>query len=358
LRRGGRHGHGGGDRPAGLKGDSRFNLEVSFVDEAHIVCTTLSSTGLELFEAAVGFDVLIVDEAAQSVELSTLVPLRLGIRQAVLVGDPQQLPATVFSRGGARSGYDVSLFERLTRAPTRLVAHMLDTQYRMHPAISAFPSRYFYQGRLRDGGCVGGGAWRQSWHEVAAGGPLAPPLLFCDLATSAERGGGRQSRANEPEAQLVVALYQTLCRTFPDEQLAARRRVGVITPYAQQLSLLKRLFERALGPRWAAEVDVNTVDGFQGREKDIILFSCVRSAGNAGGGGAGGGIGFLDDLRRMNVALTRARHSLFVVGRCVLPRAACSLAACLLLLLLHCRRRRRRRCRWQRSDDYSTRRDA
>ena len=100
----------------------------------------------------------------------------------------------------------MSLFERLTRAPTCLVAHMLDTQYRMHPAISAFPARYFYKGRPRDGACVGGEAWHQSWHGGES--PLGPPLLFLDLANSAESGGSGLSRSNEPEARLVVALYQ------------------------------------------------------------------------------------------------------------------------------------------------------
>ena len=101
------------------------------------------------------------------------------------------------------------------------------------------------------------------------------------VAAGLKSAGLRVGRFASPHVERLNERVLIDGEEVPDEQLAARRRVGVITPYAQQLSLLKRLFERALGPRWAAEVDVNTVDGFQGREKDIILFSCVRSAGNA-----------------------------------------------------------------------------
>eukprot|EP00937_MAST-01D_sp_MAST-1D-sp2_P006031 g6031.t1 len=331
----GRGGGGAGGGRGRVSSSARTALETSLLDSAHIVCTTLSSTGLDAFEDAEPFDILIVDEAAQSVELSTLVPLRLGIRQCILVGDPKQLPATVFARGGARSGYDISLFERLATRHARaaLRPHLLDTQYRMHPAISAFPSRYFYDGRVRDGDCVGSAKWRAPWHGAHGLALTAAPLQFLDLASSAESSARSLSRRNAPEARLCVALLRALLELCPeafsgegehcagaasaasaavDKSRGVAPRVAMLTPYTDQLQLLNQQCLAAFGDETARLVEVSTVDGYQGREADVVIFSCVRSAG--AGGSARHSIGFVDDLRRMNVALTRARLSLYVVG--------------------------------------------
>lgn len=126
-----------------------------------------------------------------------------------------------------------------------------------------------------------------------------------DLDSKEERGG--TSLANTDEARLAVHLYGQL-RTLTGG-LSAQSRVAVITPYSQQANLLRRLFSELLGPHYERLVEVNTVDAFQGREANIVIFSCVRAAGSHG-------IGFLSDVRRMNVALTRAKHFLFVIARC------------------------------------------
>lgn len=126
-----------------------------------------------------------------------------------------------------------------------------------------------------------------------------------DLDSKEERGG--TSMANTDEAHLAVHLYGQL-RTLTGG-LSAQSRVAVITPYSQQANLLRRLFSTFLGPPYERLVEVNTVDAFQGREANIVIFSCVRAAGSHG-------IGFLNDVRRMNVALTRAKHFLFVIARC------------------------------------------
>ena len=115
----------------------------------HIVMTTLGSAGSKTIASAVKFEVVVVDEAAQSSEPSTLVALQLGSSHAILVGDPQQLPATIFSVSGRSTKYDRSLFQRLEEAGNPV--HMLDTQYRMHPTISSFPRQIFYDGSLLDG---------------------------------------------------------------------------------------------------------------------------------------------------------------------------------------------------------------
>lgn len=120
-----------------------------------------------------------------------------------------------------------------------------------------------------------------------------------------ERGG--TSLSNTDEARLAVHLYTQLRNLTGG--IATTKRVAVITPYSQQSKLLKRLFNEFLGPQFERLVEVNTVDAFQGREANIVIFSCVRAAGSHG-------IGFLSDVRRMNVALTRAKYFLFVIARC------------------------------------------
>lgn len=109
------------------------------------------------------------------------------------------------------------------------------------------------------------------------------------------------------EATLAVKIYQSLVREFGI--YVSTNKVSIITPYAQQASLLRRTFSQALGYDYSQSVEVNTVDSFQGREANIVIFSCVRASGNKG-------IGFLSDVRRMNVALTRAKHLLLVIARC------------------------------------------
>ncbi|CAM9411329.1 unnamed protein product [Chrysoparadoxa australica] len=273
-------------------------LEVTMLDEAHIVFTTLSSSGLPCIDSSRPFQVVVVDEAAQAVELSTLIPLRLGTSRCVLVGDPQQLPATVFSQASKASQYDRSLFQRLEHCDHEV--HLLDTQYRMHPAISAFPRRAFYGSQLQDGPNVKLIEYTRFFHQYVA----FQPFVFMDL----KRSGMERSSAsygNPAEAALAVNIYQTLCR-MPTTQLVTGN-VGVITPYREQVKVLKRHFQAALGPGYREEVQISTVDGFQGKEKDVIIVSCVRAEGSHG-------IGFLADVRRMNVALTRAKYGMFVIG--------------------------------------------
>ena len=129
--------------------DTRSKIEVDFLDSAHIVLTTLGSAGSKVLENCAKFEVVVIDEAAQSIEPSTLSALQLGSSHAVLVGDPQQLPATIFSMAGRKTKFDRSLFQRLDEAGHPV--HMLNMQYRMNPKISLFPRSIFYSGNLEDG---------------------------------------------------------------------------------------------------------------------------------------------------------------------------------------------------------------
>jgi len=279
-------------------------LENHVLNSSHIVLTTLGSAGSRIVEEARKFEVVVIDEAAQSSEMSTLIALQFGSSHAILVGDPQQLPATIFSVSGRSTKFDRSLFQRLEEAGHEV--HLLNTQYRMHPSISDFPRRIFYDGKLIDGPNVKNPEYGnplkraifQKFHSFQ-------PFTVLDLESTEERGGTSLSNTNE--AQLALHLFNNLRSATGG--LSAKSRVAVITPYAQQAALLRRTFANSVGTDYERFVEVNTVDAFQGREANIVIFSCVRAAGSKG-------IGFLSDVRRMNVALTRAKHFLFVIARC------------------------------------------
>ncbi|KAI8871673.1 P-loop containing nucleoside triphosphate hydrolase protein, partial [Ramicandelaber brevisporus] len=279
----------------------RKQVRNQILRETEILCCTLSSSGHEMLAGMnTTFETVIIDEAAQSVELDSLIPLKYGCRRCILVGDPNQLPPTVLSQAAQRKGYDQSLFVRLQRRNPSAV-HLLSIQYRMHPAISALPSRMFYNSQLTDGP---GLAVTQTapWHSDAAS--RFPPFRFFDVSEGRSHATHTGAQFNELECEIAVQLVESLCMSFP--QIDFCRRIGIITPYRKQRANIANLLISRFGHAVSAAIDVNTIDGFQGQEKDIIIFSCVRASHE--------GIGFLKDRRRINVALTRARKSLFVLG--------------------------------------------
>ncbi|XP_022980920.1 uncharacterized ATP-dependent helicase C29A10.10c-like [Cucurbita maxima] len=280
--------------------DARASLEASFANEAEIVFTTVSSSGRKLFSRlSHGFDMVVIDEAAQASEVAVLPPLSLGAARCVLVGDPQQLPATVISKAAGTLLYSRSLFERFQQAgcPTML----LSVQYRMHPQIRDFPSRYFYQGRLTDSESVA-----NLPDETYYKDPILRPYTFFDITHGREsHRGGSVSYQNIHEAQFCLRLYEHLQKTVKSLVLG-KVSVGIITPYKLQLKCLQREFEEVLNSEEGKDLYINTVDAFQGQERDVIIMSCVRASSH--------GVGFVADIRRMNVALTRARRALWVMG--------------------------------------------
>ncbi|KAJ1969700.1 DEAD-box type RNA helicase [Dispira parvispora] len=285
----------------GIESDRR-RIRDNILKRADILCCTLSGSGHELLNGiGCQFDTVVIDEAAQAVELSCLIPLRYQCRRCILVGDPNQLPPTVLSVEAAKYGYDQSLFVRLQKANPEAV-NLLSIQYRMHPEISVFPSRLFYDGQLQDGPNMAE-KQRAPWHDIS---DSFPPFLFLDVYQGRERLGRSKSVYNMVEVDLIIQFVQKLCNSCED--INFYQRIGIITPYRQQLFVLKQEFRKAFGPTIRETIQFNTVDGFQGQEKDIIIFSCVRASDR------GSNIGFLSDMRRMNVALTRARKSLFVFG--------------------------------------------
>ncbi|CAK7263281.1 DEAD-box type RNA helicase [Sporothrix epigloea] len=284
----------------------RRQIQQKILNDAHVLCATLSGSGHEVFKNLnVEFETVIIDEAAQCVELSALIPLKYGCAKCVLVGDPKQLPPTVLSQSAARYGYDQSLFVRMQRNRPQDV-HLLDTQYRMHPEISIFPSQQFYDARLIDGGDMAK-LRRQPWHGDDSNTSLLGPYRFFDVEGVQARGNRGQSLVNDNEIRVALQLYKRFMGTFTSDSKTFMGKIGIITPYKAQLFALRQRFADLYGPGVLETVEFNTTDAFQGRECDVIIFSCVRASPT-------GGIGFMTDIRRMNVGLTRAKSSLWILG--------------------------------------------
>ncbi len=289
------------ERNAGREAElNRKKAQQAILDEAHVICATLSGSGHDMFQSLnIEFETVVIDEAAQCVEMSSLIPLKYGCVKCILVGDPKQLPPTVFSKEAAKFQYEQSLFVRMQNNFSDEV-HLLDTQYRMHPDISVFPSQTFYDGLLKDG--RGMLELRQRpWHASS----MLAPYRFFDVAGQHQSAPQGHSLVNIAEIEIAMALYDRLRTDFTGYDYSGR--IGIITPYKSQLKMLKDRFAKRYGPDIFDTVEFNTTDAFQGRESEIIIFSCVRAS-------PAGGIGFLQDIRRMNVGLTRAKSSLWVLG--------------------------------------------
>ena len=215
----------------------------------------------------------------------------------VLAGDHCQLPPTVISREAVAEGFAVSLFERLMQRYGETSAYRLSVQYRMHEQIMGFSSQWFYESSL-----VADNSVREhllyELPSVIRNDLTAGPVEFIDTAGAGydeELEGDGDSRLNASEAELIRRRVTSLL-----DAGVTPADIAVIAPYAAQVRKLRELLR-------VERLEIDTVDGFQGREKEAVLISLVRSNAN-------GEIGFLADVRRMNVALTRARRKLIVVG--------------------------------------------
>ncbi|KAH8114513.1 SEN1 N terminal-domain-containing protein [Phellopilus nigrolimitatus] len=278
----------------------RRKYRYDVLSEADVICSTLSGSGHEQLENF-DFSMVIIDEAAQAIELSSLIPLKYQSTQCIMVGDPQQLPPTVLSSEASKWGYDQSLFVRMQKQRPSAV-HLLSIQYRMHPEISRLPSRIFYEGRLHDGPDMDKKT-AQPWHVE----PKFGVYKFFSVTQGREEPGRiGHSLINREECKVVAAIYDRLRKQFPSVDFDYR--IGIVSMYRAQVQELRRAFQQRFGFEILGKVDFNTVDGFQGQEKDIIILSCVRA------GPSLSKIGFLADIRRMNVAITRSKSSLFIVG--------------------------------------------
>lgn len=267
---------------------------------AQVVATTLTgAAGRDLH--GMEFDVCVVDEAAQALEAACWLAM-LHARKAVLAGDHLQLPPTVQSPEAERGGLGVTLFQRLHRSLGEGATRMLTVQYRMHADICGWASGALYGGALRPHASVARHTLAQllppARLERDEGDQETLPVLYLIDTTGCdgfeETGGEGESKWNEGEAHVAIAHAQGLL----SKGLAAAD-IGIIAPYAAQVARLREL--RAEGGTALAALEISTVDGFQGREKEAIIITTTRS-------NDGGEVGFLADRRRMNVAVTRARR--------------------------------------------------
>lgn len=281
-----------------MQENMRRSLQTALITESTIVCCTLSAAGSDIMRSVKhGFETVLIDEAAQAVEVSTLIPLRYQVRRCIMVGDPAQLPATVISKAAANCSYEQSLFQRLKNSKHHY--EMLNTQYRMHPSISKFSSDHFYENNLLPGPNVMSPSYTKPFHSTK----IFAPFVYFDLKWTQEKKDQSKSTMNVQEAAFCKDLLNAFGKSYAS--VFKSLSVGIISPYSRQIKELNSAVSRA-GCAYK-NLEISSVDSFQGREKDIIIFSCVRAP-------VGKSIGFLADVRRMNVAITRAKYSLWIVG--------------------------------------------
>jgi regulator of nonsense transcripts 1 len=283
----------------------RNRTEREILQAADVICCTCVGAGdprLKNFR----FRQVLIDEATQAIEAEALIPICKGAKQVVFVGDHCQLGPVVMCKAAAKAGLTLSMFERLVLIGYRPIR--LQVQYRMHPSLSEFPSNMFYEGSLQNGVTE---ADRQLLNLPDYAGkedfpwPVPnKPMFFYSIAGMEEISASGTSYLNRTEASYVEKVVTHFLRMG-----VTPAQIGVITPYDGQKKYVSETMRRSgsLAGALYEAIEVASVDAFQGREKDFILVTCVRSSETQG-------IGFLSDPRRLNVALTRARLGIILLG--------------------------------------------
>ena len=295
----------------------RINSEL--LGEARVIACTLVGSAHRLLEG-MKFGTLFIDEAAQALEAACWIPMRRATR-VILAGDHCQLPPTVKSIAALRAGLGKTLMERIAENKPEVVT-LLKIQYRMNEEIMRFSSDWFYHGEvesapqikyrsiLEDDSPI---TWIDTSNEenqvTIEGDDVASGEKRDDMNFHEQFVGESFGRINKAEADLtLLTLAEYLTQVGKRRVLEESIDVGIISPYRAQVQYLKRLLKKyEFFKPYRRLISVNTVDGFQGQERDVILISLVRSNDE-------GQIGFLKDLRRMNVAMTRARMKLIILG--------------------------------------------
>ena len=277
--------------------------------EARVIASTLVSSANRLLDGH-KFGTLFIDEAAQALEAACWIPLRR-VSRVVLAGDHCQLPPTVKSIAALKAGLGKTLMERIVEMHPEAVT-LLKIQYRMNDDIMRFSSNYFYGGQVES-------APEVKYRSIL---DLDTPMTWIDTSEMRKEESGERTelfreefvgesfgRINKAEAEVTLLALQHYFNQIGKQRLLDERiDVGIISPYRAQVQYLRRLLmKREFFKPFRRYISINTVDGFQGQERDIIVISMVRSNDD-------GQIGFLRDLRRMNVAITRARMKLIILG--------------------------------------------
>ncbi|XP_044475796.1 uncharacterized protein LOC123203505 isoform X2 [Mangifera indica] len=283
--------------PSGMNIDSLKDF--CFKTASVIFCTASSSFNLHSV-AMKPLNVLVIDEAAQLKESESTIPLQLrGLNHTILIGDECQLPATVKSKVSDEASFGRSLFERLSSLGRS--KHLLNTQYRMHPSISYFPNSYFYNNQIWDSPTV---KRRINKNVFLPRSPIFRPYSFINILEGREEFIGRSWR-NMVEVAVVMKILQNLYKNWNDSK--QKLSIGIVSPYSAQVQAIEKKLGGKHDDSDDFTVKVKSIDGFQGGEEDIIIISTVRS-------NESGSIGFLSKPQRINVALTRARHCLWILG--------------------------------------------
>ena len=280
-----------------------IRINSTLFDEARVVASTLVGSANRVLEG-MKFGTLFIDEAAQALEAACWIPMRR-VTRVVFAGDHCQLPPMVKSIAALKAGLGKSLMERIVEHKPDVVT-LLKIQYRMNEKIMKFSSDWFYHGEV------------ESAPQTRNRGilDLDEPIEWRDSKVDDKEGDSGESfvgesfgRINKAEAQLTLDTLEDYFKKIGKQRILDEHiDVGVISPYRAQVQYLRRLIrKRESFKPYRHSISVNTVDGFQGQERDIILISLVRSNDQ-------GQIGFLNDLRRMNVAITRARMKLIILG--------------------------------------------
>lgn len=276
-----------------------FYIISNLIESAEVIVTTLVGASSQWLKGH-NFETLFIDEAAQALEPACWIPI-LKAKRVVFAGDHFQLPPTVKSQKAGKSGLEITLFEKAIHRNTADI--MLQMQYRMNELIMQFSSRYFYKNSLIANGKV------KHWGII----PDDSIMEFIDTAGCGfDEALNPQSKSiyNVEEAELLVQHlddYLNLINGLGWENDI--KDIGIISPYMAQVAVLKKyLFKQQfIAKERINHIDINTIDSFQGQERDIIYISLVQS-------NAKGNIGFLSDIRRINVAITRARKKLVIIG--------------------------------------------
>ncbi len=289
------------DRLKSRETELELRINNHIFNSARVISCTLAGSASRVLEG-MKFATLFIDEAAQALEAACWIAIRKANR-VIFAGDHCQLPPTVKCLEAIKGGLARTLMERIVQSNPQVVT-LLKVQYRMNDDIMRFSSEWFYHGEVES-------APEVKYRSIL---DLDTPMTWIDTAqldieAHEELVGETYGRINRAEAHLTIdTLQQYFERLGRQRVIDERLDVGIISPYRAQVQLLRRMLRKSAYFKPLKQlISVNTVDGFQGQERDIIVISLVRANDE-------GQIGFLRDLRRMNVAITRARMKLFILG--------------------------------------------
>lgn len=318
------------DRLKSRAAEIELRINAELFGEARVIACTLVGSAHHLLEG-MKFGTLFIDEAAQALEAACWIPMKRASR-VILAGDHCQLPPTVKSIAALRAGLGKTLMERIAENKPEVVT-LLKIQYRMNDEIMRFSSDWFYGGKVESAPQIKYRSvldydhpitWIDTSNEenqitiegedapedsASASSSVSAANQNSDLNFKEQFVGESFGRINKAEAELtLLTLAEYFTKLSKRRVLEERIDVGIISPYRAQVQYLKKLIKKyEFFKPYRRLISVNTVDGFQGQERDVILISLVRSNDE-------GQIGFLKDLRRMNVAMTRARMKLIILG--------------------------------------------